>query len=132
MLKVFPLFVLGESRSKLGPAEGVLELALDGDSTGESLTGDMTGSNGAPILDFSMPVTASEVTLNPVGLVEDLPPPGISHSESRALTGDAELGVSRRVTVGDMRSFDGGFGRAGGLLIVLSEGVRRLPFTDKP
>jgi hypothetical protein len=64
-LIVIELFASGESRSKLGPAEGVLEPVLDGDCIGESFIGDATGSVGEATRDFSCPVTASEIALRP-------------------------------------------------------------------
>jgi hypothetical protein len=129
---------LGESRSKLGPADGVVEPVRAGDCKGESFeVGDGKGSVGDVTRDFSLPVTASDIARSPnwrfaKGLT------GNSQSEPLAdrLSADFEASLfsmellSNLVTIGDAVS-RGGVGR-GGLIREVSEGVRRRPFTVRP
>lgn len=131
-------FELGESKSKLGPPEGVLEPVLvEGDSS-ESLTGDGAGSMGATALDFSWPVTASEMARRPKCRDDEADFTGNNQSFPFDDLGEVVFSYGRPsslVTAGDVKgegkSFGGGAGR-GGVLIELSEGVLRRPFTDKP
>ena len=132
LIDVLALFASGESRSKLGPPDGVLDSVLvDGEGTGESFEGDGLGSEGPPARAFSLPVTASEVARSPpmrleAGLT------GRSQSDPRGRAGDKVLSKeSSLVTVGEIASFGGGRGR-GGPVMELSEGFRRRPLTDRP
>ena len=97
---VVALFGSGESRSKLGPPEAVLEPVLEGDGIGDSFRGEEIGSNGAPARAFSLPVTASDVTLRPLVLLA--PVKGVSQSGARDLTGEpTSVLPSNLVTVGE-------------------------------
>lgn len=64
VVMVVELLASGESSSKLGPAEGVLEPVLEGDCSGDSLMRDSV-SVGEVTRDFSCPVTASDIALRP-------------------------------------------------------------------
>jgi hypothetical protein len=138
---VLALFASGESSSKLGPAEGVLDPVREGDCRGDSLTGEGVASVGdaTRAFSFSWPVTASEIArrlkfrleMGFTGNNQSVP------LEGRLLEGDlGEIVLSygapsNFVTVGEGISFGGGSG-LGGALIEFSEGVLRRPFTDKP
>ena len=89
---VFELLASGESRSRLGPPEGVLEPVRDGDWSGDSLTIEESVSVGEATRALSCPVTASDIALRPKCLLE-IGLTGKSQSDPRPGRASGDFGM---------------------------------------
>jgi hypothetical protein len=125
----------GESNSKLGPPDGVLDPVLDGESIDASLNGESIGDAS---LERSVPVTASEMArkppkfgFRPALFVQSTCIPWRFDGEvGEAALADRTPVSSSFVTVGEGASIVGAIGRMDS--VVLVEAVRRCGPVAKP
>ena len=89
---VLELLASGESRSKLGPPDGVLEPVREGDCSGDSLTVEDSVSVGEATRALSCPVTASDIALRPKCLLE-IGLTGRSQSDPRPCRASGDFGM---------------------------------------